>query len=366
MVLFMSLLLAHICIGQTNSQPFTYPSHLQYTFSNFVWWSNDDLRALLKKRIPGLGDEIAPTLTEESKVRNELKVLLKERGVVAEIQSEEPSNFALTAERAPGAPDPAIVFRILSPQIVVSKVVLSDLPDSVGDDLNDKFHRWEGHPYAGSQDWQVRNGIQNELASKGYLESEVDIIHDEPIKDGDHYSVNLLVSVKAGSQYHIASLTADGGPLLMGRDLCPHFTEKVGDLAERDPFERLSGELRGLYWQHGYAEVKFNSVPTLDRDKSLVSYHLEVVSGPVYHLRNITITHLDPIQEEKVKQLLGLKSGDIFDQMAVHQLYHKLATETSLSTYGFGFSPQLDRTSATADLTLNFYKTSDKSSVTTH
>jgi hypothetical protein len=37
-----------------------YPTRLPFGFSNFVWWGDDEIRVLLKSRIPGLGDEIAP------------------------------------------------------------------------------------------------------------------------------------------------------------------------------------------------------------------------------------------------------------------------------------------------------------------
>ncbi|HMD77372.1 MAG TPA: hypothetical protein VKG86_08360 [Terracidiphilus sp.] len=47
--------------AQTAKPAPNYPTHLPYSFGNFVWWGDDELRALLKKRIPGLGDEIEPT-----------------------------------------------------------------------------------------------------------------------------------------------------------------------------------------------------------------------------------------------------------------------------------------------------------------
>jgi hypothetical protein len=95
----------------------------------------------------------------------------------------------------------------------------------------------------------------------------------------------------------------------------------------------------------------------------LVSYHLDV--GPVYLLRSLTIHNLDAQQERKARELLGIKPGDVFDQMAVNGLYHKLSAEPALTAYGFTFGPMKDKTTANVDLTLDFYKTSDKSSVTT-
>src|ERR1700679_1339056 len=119
------LCVASAAWSQTAQTAQSYPARLPYRFSNFVWWSDDDLRVLLKNRIPGLGDEIAPAPTSEGPVRDALKALLQQKQVVAEVQSEEPSPSAIDAERAPGAPGPAIVFSILSPQILVDKVVVA-------------------------------------------------------------------------------------------------------------------------------------------------------------------------------------------------------------------------------------------------
>ena len=124
--LLVALMLCVTAAGwsQTAQPTQSYPAHLPYRFSNFAWWSDDDLRLLLKNRIPGLGDEIAPTSAGEGKVREALKALLREKQIVAEVQSEEPSPSAISAERVPGAPEPAVVFSILTPEVVVDKVVV--------------------------------------------------------------------------------------------------------------------------------------------------------------------------------------------------------------------------------------------------
>ena len=340
-----------------------YPTRLPYVFSNFVWWSNDEIRALLKSRIPGLGDEIAPNSAIERRVRDALTMMLKEKGLVAEVQSQEPSNFSLTTERAPDSPAPGIVFSILSPQILVDKVIVSGAPEAQTPALNENLRRREGHEYSGGQDWMVRSNVKEELEAGGYLESQVDITHDAPRQDGDHYLVNLLVSVKSGPQYRLASITADGGPLLKGRDLSSHFAQKAGDIAGAGPFGRLAGELRAFYWHYGYADVEIHSPPVLDRSHAEVSYHLEVIPGPLYHLRSLTIHNLNAEQESKARELLGMKPGDVFDELAINGLSHKVSSTPPLTAYGFTFGPVKDKANAEVDLTLDFYKVSDKSSV---
>lgn len=60
-----------------------------------------------------------------------------------------------------------------------------------------------------------------------------------------------------------------------------------------------------------------------------------------------------------------MKTGDVFDEIAVDDLYHKISADPLLAAYKFSFEPTKDKASTTVDLTLNFYKTtSNKGSVT--
>ncbi len=350
--------------SQTAQPTQGYPARLPYRFSNFVWFSDDDLRVLLKNRIPGLGDEIAPAPAAEGTVRDALKALLLEKQIVAEVQSEEPSPLAIGAERAPGAPQPAIVFSILTPQVVVDRVVVSQDASGLATSISQNLSPKEGQAYSAEQDWRVRANVQEQLQANGYLDSQVDVAHDAPRRDGARYLVNLLVSFKPGPQYRISSITAGGGPLLPGKDFSSSFALKPGEVAGRGPFGRVPGDLRAYYWRYGYADVEIHETPQLDHAHALVSYRLDVTPGPIYHLRALTILNLNAEQESKVRALLGLKPGDVFDQTAINSLYRKIPADPLLAGYGFSFSPKKDKAAALVDLSLDFHKVGGAGSVT--
>jgi len=352
------------CPSHTLPAGQNYPSRLPYAFSNLVWWNDTELRTILKERIKGLGDEISPDSPAPCKIRDELKVLLKEKGIAAEIQSEEPSYSAFSGSRDPDSPAPAIVFSVLSPQILVDRLVILGAPDEVKEAIFEDFHTSEGRNYSARQDWIVRSRAREALEANGYLDGKVDVAHDAPRSIGGHYAVNLLISTNAGPQYHIQSITADGGPLLTGRDLSEFFAGRVGEVAREGPFGRLAGEIRAYYARYGFADVMVQGPPVLDREHALVSYHLTVVPGPLYHLRSLTIHKLNTEQEAKVRTLLGMKPGDAFDEMAITTLYHKIADDPAIAAYSFTFSPKKDKAAAVVDLTLDFYKVGTGSSVT--
>jgi hypothetical protein len=353
---------AVIGMAQAGNPTPNYPPHLPYSFGNFVWWSDDELRALLKKRIPGLGDEIAPTGTDVGRMRDALKALLKEKGIAAEIYSEEPSYFG--SARDPEAPVPSIQFSILNPQILLNKVALTVEPEDLASKVQTDGHWGEGKPYNAFGDWFRRSRIKEVLHENGYLDAQIQINRLPPNKDGDRYQVGLAVTVIAGPQYHVSSITADGGPLLAGMDLSRFFQMKEGDVPGHYPLAGLASQLREFYLHFGYADVEIQNVPVLDRDHALVSYHLDVIPGPVYHLRSVTVENLNAGQESKVRQLLGMKPGDIYLDEAITDLYHKIANEPLVKGYSFGFGPKRDKNANVIDLSLSFFKEGGESGVT--
>jgi len=354
--------IAAICNAQTAKPVSSYPARLPYSFGNFVWWSDGDLRTLLKKRIPGLGDQIPTTEAPIDRMRDALRALVKENGITADIYSQEPSYFG--SARDPEAPEPSIQFSIIRPEILLSKVTLKVQPDDLTSLIHSQVLWGEGKPYSAFGEWITRSRIKEVLRQYGYLDGQAQIVRLQPFREGDHFQVGLAVTVIAGPQYHVSSLTADGGPLLAGRDLSRFFNLKQGDIPGRDPLAGLASELFAFYQHHGYADVEIENDPVLDRDHALVSYHLRVIPGAVYHLRSITVEKLTAEQESKARELLGMSIGDLYVDEAITNLYHKIPDEPLLKGYSFSFGPKKDKTANVIDLSLIFYKEGDQSSVT--
>lgn len=342
----------------------SYPAHLPYSFGNFVWWSDDELRLLLKKQIPGLGDEIATTTAGEGRVRDALKALLREKGVTTEIQSLEPSYSSFGAQRDPEAPAPSIQFSIIDPQILLDKVELKVEPVDLASVVQPESPWGEGRAYSAFGDWFIRSRIKNVLSQKGYLDTQVRISRPTFRKDGPRYLVSLDVSVSAGPQYHVSAISADGGPLLQGRDLSPLFGMRVGDIPSRFPLEGLAVKLRDYYLHFGYADVEVETLPTLDREHALVAYRLNVAPGAIYHLRSLTVQNLNSEQESKARELLGMRQGDVYLNEAMGNLYNRIANEPLLKGYHFSYSPKKDTAASQIDLTLDFSKEGNEGRVT--
>jgi outer membrane translocation and assembly module TamA len=359
--------------AQDGKAKFSYPAHLPYRFSNFPWWSKEELRTLLQKRIPGLGDEVATNTASEGRIRLALEALLKEKGVMAEVQSQEPSlsDFAplhplLVGKRMPPSPAPAVIFSILTPKILIDKVLLSSEPADAEAVIETETKNMEHRPYNSLLDDLTRSRLADLLVRMAYLDAHVEIGHNVPRKDDARYLVDIAVSIVAGPKYHVSSISADGGPLLTGRDLTGFFQLKPGALAGPSPFGSLGGQVRALYAQAGYADVGIEADSVLDREHATVAYHLNVIPGPLYHLRSLTIQNLDAAQESKVRQILGMKVGDVFDEDAINRVYRGIPGEPLLRGRSFSFGPNRHADENAIDLTLTFFKEGGDATVTVH
>jgi hypothetical protein len=358
--------------AQAEKQP--YPAHLPYSFSNFVWWTDDELRVLLKKRIPSLGDEVTTTTEAEGHIRDALTALLREKGISARVMSEEPSPtqlrttppdlFGVDVDDLPPVPRPSVIFELVKPQVGIGVIKVQANNDDAQTAAEKELQGNEGKAFGESGLSFSQYEVEKSLKQLGYFSAQVGLRHGQPYKQGERYLVDEIVLIDTGPKYHIASITAAGGPLLTGRDLSRFFTVRPGDPAVPSPFGQLGPQLRAFYQQYGYADVHITSDPVFDRDHATVSYALQVNPGPVYHLRSLTIEKLDTEQEKRVREIFDMKPGDLYREQAITELYRAISNEPLLKGYTFSFSPKPDRTAAVVDLTLEFGKEGGNATVT--
>lgn len=354
-------------------QPPAATASLPYTFVNFAWWSDAELRKELTQRVPSLDDTLVCGSTQEAQVRDALTAMLLAKGVHATVVSNDPSQAttevsAFVASLPFFVPDysdprPHITFSIASPQMVVGTVNVNEAPDSQSDLLASIAKQMEGKPFdantLGAQSKRLVEPMQN----SGYLSATITLSTDQPQLQGDRYVVPLEASVDAGPVYHVGMVSADGGPLLRGRDLSPYFDLQTGEIARPYAFERLENSIMTVYFQSGYASIHFQDAPILDRDRGIATYHLLVFSGPQYRLRTVTLHNLSPTQEIEVRSLLALEPGDVYDQLAIDELHQKVQENAKLHGLEYSFVPQTDRQHNVIDLTLDFFKDTAQSSL---
>ena len=353
-------------IAKATPQPVSEP--LPYAFGNFAWWTEAQIRAELKHRIPSLGEEVARGSAQEARVRDELTAMLAAKGVRATVVTDEPSPTQASVSAfmktlpfyLPGAAQrPHIVFSISSPQIMVGGLNVDSSPE--GELVGRVARQMEGKPYDSSAIPLDAHQLAEPLQRHGYLSAEVVVTPGHPMRVGDSYYVPLRAEVSAGPLYHVGLISADGGPLLRSRDLSGYFDLQSGEVATPYAFDRLESSIMTVYFQAGYASVHFVDRPELDPEHAVATYHLQTVTGPQYRIRTVTVRNLSPAQEAEVRNLLALSPGDVYDQIAVDELHTKVQESANLKGLDYSFAPSTDRSLNVIDLTLDFFKDSAQS-----
>src|ERR1700759_714341 len=343
---------------------------LPYVFSNFPWWTDAQVRAELKRRLPSLGDEVGRGSAQEAQVRDALTAMLATKGVRATVISDEPSatSGAVTAfvKTLPfyipgGAQRPHIEFSIASPQTLVGGVELDSSPE--GDLVGRVARQMEGKPFDSGNIPLTAHQLAEPLQRHGYLSAEVVVTAGHPMRVDDNYYVPLKAEISAGPLYHVGMISADGGPLLHGRDLSGYFHLQTGEVATPYAFDRLESSIMTVYFQAGYASVHFVDKPELDPEHATAIYHRQTVTGPQYRLRTVTVRNLSPAQEAEVRSMLALAPGDVYDQIAIDELHAKVAESANLKGFDYSFAPATDRNLNVIDLTLDFFKDATQSSL---
>jgi outer membrane protein assembly factor BamA len=344
--------------------------HLPYSFSNFPWWTDAQIRAELRHRIPSLGDEVGRGSAQEARVRDELTAMVASKGLHATVASDEPSpTFGAVSAFVktlpfyiPGsAQRPHIVFSIAAPQILVGGIDLDSSPE--GDIVARIARQMEGKPFdAGAIPLQAHQ-LAEPLQRHGYLSAEVVVTPGHPMRVGDTVYVPMKAEVSAGPLYHVGLISADGGPLLHERDLSGYYDLQPGEVAAPYAFDRLESSIMTVYFQAGYASVHFVDQPVLDPDHAVANYRLVTVTGPQYRIRTVTVRNLSPAQEAEVRNLLALSPGDVYDQIAIDELHAKVQESANLKGLDYSFAPATDRNLNVIDLTLDFFKDSAQSSL---
>lgn len=343
--------------------PKLYPYH----FSNFVWWSDANLRLALKHKLPGLGDTLLPFGSREGQVRLALIELLKTKGVHADVQVFDPPEHAtppvdsiamgLRAAKMilPGFPKPTIAFTIAAPpEILVGDVSVDGAPPELQTSIQPIAQGLSGSPFASASMISFR--LHSLFQSSAYLSATTTLLAGTPARTSpDHYVVPCTLKIDPGPAYHIGSISIDPGPLFAGADLSNYILEQPGDLVVPHMLNRLVTTLKDTYRRAGYAYVDVTDDPVLDQPKSLANYNVRVDPGPIYHLRHLTILNLDPDREQIVRDLVNLKSGDLYDSLSLADVFPKLRSNPLFAGYTSSYSPREDENNHLVDLTITFY-----------
>jgi len=201
-------------------------------------------------------------------------------------------------------------------------------------ELNDAIHKklpfYDGKlPPAGSAVDDAANAITTLIAAKGVEGTLEHQVLANPIGDGDVQECHLQ-----GAGLKIAGISFGDSALTENKGLRQHISEISGTEYSRTKIDLfLFEQVRPIYFQRGNlrvklgpAEVRLTGNPNQKLPQEIPIY-VPVVAGPVYHWKGIQWTGNSALSDITLSGLMGLKSGEVADGMAIEAGWDRVREE---------------------------------------
>jgi outer membrane protein insertion porin family len=174
-----------------------------------------------------------------------------------------------------------------------------------GDAAAARRFRWlAGVQFEPERITRMTRAMETHFQHNGRLDVSVEA-HAKPAAGG----VDVCVATTLGPKVTIASLTFPGRAAVAEHELVAVLSGKddqlnrIGGTYDAETLVKDAGELRGVYFDHGYADVSIGT-PRVVRRGARLAVELPIVEGAQYRLGKITTS-------DRIYGPIGLSRGDI-------------------------------------------------------
>jgi outer membrane protein assembly factor BamA len=301
---------------------------LPVRFTNFAWWSPDDLMRQVEARVPLFQGELSLTGSLTDQVEAALTAIAHEKGISITVSAGKDSNPF-------GKNQHSIALSIEHPAIAFGNLRLADVSPSFGPTTADFKHGLAGQDFdllltAGT----IQQDATDIYRNAGYLDAVVDApVYSPPRLVADGYAVDASAEVHPGDRYHVSSIKIGAAPPLSENDL-----REVSELKPGDPASPMGILITGekfarLYQSRGYLDASPQVATTLDNVAHTTSYAISMTPGEIYHLVAVD-TSAAPVElQNAVAHDSHLTPGTVADahvQVDIRDILRKLNMTRSI------------------------------------
>jgi outer membrane protein assembly factor BamA len=286
------------------------------TFENFVWFSDDQLRTALQRRVP-LFQQLLPIAGNlPDRVSEALQAILTEKQFPGRV------DFLRNAEESSGAQN-AIVYRVEEVSIRIRSVEFPGASPEHATLLTTAARRLMGAEYGRSSlAAAAKSDLLPVYLQRGYLKaafgpSDARVVPQPPLAEDAQGSadvqVDAIVPATPGKVYSTSSVDWKGASAITAGELAPHLHLPRGQPADA---VRLLSDLENvgkLYRSRGYMTVQIKPDAQFDDDKSTVHYVLNVLEGDLYKMGELEIAGLDTQAKARMQEAWTLREGQPYN-----------------------------------------------------
>jgi outer membrane protein insertion porin family len=181
--------------------------------------------------------------------------------------------------------------------------------------------------------------VKEYFTDKGFLNTEVTI--NQILDTAETASVILEVGIDKGEKIKISEINFTGVTKFKIKKLKRQLketkeksffrifkTSKFLDQAYQDDLQSIIA----LYNEKGYRDARIVKEEITDISDKLISINLTIEEGLQYHFRTISWLGNTKYNSEYLNQMLGIKSGDIYDQKMMNERLQMSMSGTDISS----------------------------------
>jgi len=344
---------------------------LAIRLDNFVWWSDDELKAKLRARVPLYRDQLPMAGSLPDSVADGLQALLSERQL--------PGHVTYTRFAPEGRPLEAFVYHVEDISVRIRSVDFPGAGPNETPDLEASVQKQLlGKQYSAAQVSLIADvDFRNVYQRRGYLQVQFgapattapdtakpaptpgDPSQPDPAAnpDANIVRVDVHLPVQPGLQFHLATVDWTGNHAFPTDTLQKFIGIAPGALADLPALREGLDAMTKLYGTKGYMNVQHTLTPHLDTAAKTAGFTIKISEGDVYHFGELTIEGVDSKTAARLRERWGLRPGEPFDTS--YEMKFMKETQTLLPQGGWSSADMhLDESDKTVDVVLRYTPTS--------
>jgi len=290
-------------------------------FDNFVWFTDNELRASLQRRVPLFKDLLPLSGNLMDRVSEALQSILSEKGLPGRV------DYVREGQDESGGPLVGVAYRVEEVSIRIHDFEFPGASPEQSTLLKTAAHRAIGAKYERSAVTAVAKfDLLPVYLQRGYLKAAFGpsdarvVTQPSPAADDQgpaelhsELEVDAIVPVVTGKVYVTSGVDWKGNSAITTSALAPLVQLPTGLPADAVRLPVDLEKMEKLYRSRGYMAVQIKANPEFDEKRSTVHYDLNVAEGDLYRMGELEITGLDTQAKAHMTEAWTLREGQPYN-----------------------------------------------------
>ncbi len=322
------------------------PAH----FENFVWFSDDELRAKIREHLPLFKGEVPVGGTFCDQVSDILQALLVQRNLAAR------ADYTRDSKDNAGPVD-VINFRASGVNLRIGEVKFSGAGSEELPALNAAAEDLVGKDYVRTevQSYAAKNLLPIYL-ERGFLKAAIGDPQAKVLKDTEEETlVQVQLPVTPGHPYKVSGFKWEGNSAFPAEKLQSMIHAQPGQAINAEQLHTDLQAIQKFYGSRGYMLANVKPIPEFNDTASTVAYTLQVDEGEVFHLGDLDIQGLDAKTVNRLREAWILREEDPYDSTYPMRFFEETVKLLSRDvTWTVSVHEGVNEKEKTVDVTLRY------------